>query len=94
MTVFMQNMNKDLNITMSLCFQRFLFFKLQLKKTISDCRKYRFFLGHFLSSLSNMYSCQRTGYVQGTEVVKSATATGDLQRHSCDKKNNKIKSMW
>lgn len=91
----MQNMNKDLtNIAMSLCSQRFLFFKLQLKKTISDCRKYRFLLEHFLSSLSNMYSCQRTGYVQGTEEVKSATATGDLQRHSCDKKKNKIKSMW
>lgn len=90
----MQNMNKDFKkISPCLCVPKdFLFFKLQLKKTI-DCRKYRFLLGHFLSSLSNMYSCKRTGYVQGTEVVKSATATGDLQRHSCDKKN-KIKSMW
>lgn len=53
-----------------LCSQRLLFFKLQLKKTISDCRKYRFLFGYFLSSLSHMYSCQRTGYVHRTEVVE------------------------
>lgn len=35
------------NTTSSLCSQRLLFFKLQLKKTISDCRKYRFCLGIF-----------------------------------------------
>lgn len=43
-------------------------------------------LGYFLSSLSNMYSCQRTGYVHRTEVGKSATSTGDLQRHSHQQK--------
>lgn len=35
--------------TSLLCSQRLLFFKLQLKKTISDCRKYRFCLGIFFS---------------------------------------------
>lgn len=33
--------------SLCVCSQRLLFFKLQLKKTISDCRKYRFCLGIF-----------------------------------------------
>lgn len=46
---FMCTVNKnDFKSTiLPLCSQRLLFFKLQLKKTISDCRKYRFCLGIF-----------------------------------------------
>ena len=45
-----------------------LFVKLQLKKTKSECRKYSICLAIF-SSLSHMYSCQRTGYVHKFEGV-------------------------
>lgn len=41
------NKNDFKSIILPLCSQRLLFFKLQLKKTISDCRKYRFCLGIF-----------------------------------------------
>lgn len=48
-------------------------------KTISDCRKYRICLS-ILSSLSHMYSCQRTGYVHRIlSCTENATATGDLR---------------
>lgn len=51
-------------------FPKTFIFQATIKENNIRLQKIQILLGYFLSSLSHMYSCQRTGYVHRIEVVE------------------------
>lgn len=72
-----------------LCCQRILFFKLRLKKPISDCRKYRFVWVFSLFTFTYVQLSKNRICTQNRSCRESATATGDFPTSPTNKNKNK-----